>query len=113
MPKTVVLLLACLVAAPLAACGDSEPPGQVQVAELRLVRQPGGLPLISGVFINRTPERIPSADIGVQLFDDQNLPFEEPARFVVRDIAAGDTVAFRHRIDVDARGARVQYVNAN
>lgn len=111
MPKLAVLAL--LLALPLAACGESEPAGEVAITDLRLIRQAGGFPLVSGVFVNRTPRRITSADVGVQLFDGENLPYDEPARFVVRDIPAGDSVAFRHRIDVDARGARVQYVSTN
>ena len=113
MLKLFTLALVCLLAAPLGACGDSADPGQIEVRRLRLVRQANGYPEVSGTLVNRTPEHIRSADVGVRLFNSDNLPFNEPVRLVVRDIAPGDSVRFRQKLDVDARGARLDYVLAN
>ena len=113
MSKLLSLALVCLLAVPVTACGDGADPGQIEVRRLRLVRQANGYPEVSGTLINRTPERIRSADVGVRLFNSDNLPFDEPARLVVRDIAPGDSVRFRQKLDVDARGARLDYVLSN
>lgn len=104
------LLVAALM---LSACGDGTDPGQIEVADLRLVRQNGGYPEVSGVLINRTPATISSADVGVKLFDARNLEMAEPARLVVRNVAPGDSARFRKKLDVDARGAALDYVIAN
>ena len=113
MSKLLIAVLALLLAVPLAACGNDAPPGQIEIVDLRLVRQRNGLPVVSGLFINRTPERIASADVGITLYDADNLPLDEPARLVVQDIAAGDSVRFRQRLDVDALGASLDYVIQN
>lgn len=113
MPRflTVALSLSLLLGG--AGCADESDTGQVEVADLRLVRQADGYPEVSGLFINRTPEAITSADIGISLFDEQNLEMDEPVRLVVRNIAPGDSARFRRKLDVDARGAALGYVIQN
>jgi hypothetical protein len=113
MSKLYSLALVLLLAAPLEACSEADDPGQIEVADLRLIRQRSGYPEISGVLVNRTPGTVTSADVGITLFNERNLPMDEPARLVVRNVAPGDSARFRKRLDVDARGARLAYVIAN
>ncbi|MEM1055949.1 MAG: hypothetical protein AAGI52_10520 [Bacteroidota bacterium] len=113
MSKFYSLALLLLLAIPLEACSEVEDPGQIEVADLRLVRQASGYPELSGVLVNRTAGTVTSADVGITLYDDENLPMDEPARLVVRNVAPGDSAYFRKRLDVDARGARLGYVIAN
>lgn len=113
MLKLLPFALVALLAVDLTACTEPEDAGQIEVNDLRLVRQTDGYPEVSGTLVNRTPRRISSADVGVTLFDERNLPLSEPARLVVRDIAPGDSARFRKRLDVDARGAALGYVIPN
>ncbi|MEM6327146.1 MAG: FxLYD domain-containing protein [Bacteroidota bacterium] len=112
MLRLPVLALVAALVLPLGACA-SEDPGQIEIVNLRLVRQADGYPEVSGMVINRTPKRISSADVGVTLFDDENLPMPELARLVVRNIEPGDSARFRQKLDVDARGAQVDYIIPN
>lgn len=111
LPSAVLLLL--FAAVPLACASGDAPVGNVVVHDLRLVRDGGAYPELSGYLVNETAERVTSADVGVTLYDEQNLPMSEPARLVVRDVAPGDSARFRKELDVDARGARVDYIIAN
>ncbi|HIG73353.1 MAG TPA: hypothetical protein EYQ24_01850 [Bacteroidetes bacterium] len=111
LPSAALLLLLAVV--PLGCAGDDATMGSVVVHDLRLVRDGTAYPELSGYLVNETTERVASADVGVVLYDDDNLPMSEPARLVVRDVAPGDSARFRKKLDVDARGARVDYIIAN
>ncbi len=109
MLKPTAVLCLALALLPLAACGDDTPRGQIQVTDLRLVRQQVGYPELSGLVINRT-ERAIVADLGVRLMGPNNLPIGDLERFTVNNVAPGDSARFRRRLDIDARGARLDYV---
>ena len=105
-------LAALLLLLPLAACSGGEA-GRVEVSDLRLVRERDGTPVLSGVFINLSEQTVSSADIGITLYDEDGLPFDEPARLAVSRVAPGDSAYFRQRLDVNARRANLKYVLAN
>ena len=109
MLKYSAALCLTLALLPLAGCGEDEPTGQIQVTDLRLIRQQVGYPELSGLVVNGTDRAI-VADLGVRLLGSENLPIGDLERFTVNNVAPGDSARFRRRLDVDARGARLDYV---
>lgn len=102
-------MLALLVALPLAGCDDPADEGQIDVTNIRLIQQSRGYPELSGYVVNRTSSTI-AADVGVRLLDSKNLPIDEVVRFSIGRVAPGDSARFIKMLDVDARGARLDYV---
>ncbi|WP_420454635.1 FxLYD domain-containing protein [Rubrivirga sp.] len=106
MPR---LLLAVLVVA-LAACGGET--SQIDVADLRLQREGGDYPTLTGVVVNRGAEAISSADVFVTLYDDQNRVLDD-VLVQVRRVAAGDSSRFEQQLDLRASAAKLKYVGVN
>ncbi|MFN3597458.1 MAG: FxLYD domain-containing protein [Rubricoccaceae bacterium] len=105
-----VLLAAASVTA-LAACG-SDSRSAIEVEGLRMQRVGDGTIVLSGVVHNRSGARVGSADVFVQLYDDDNLPIED-VQVTVAGLAPGDSSRFERKLDVDARRAGVRFVATN
>lgn len=106
-------LLAGLLAAALIGCGEPnvDPDTQVDVRDVRLTREEGGVPYVSGVLVNVTDETIPSVQVKVNLYDDDNTKVDEMI-FPVLDLAPGAEVAFREAVnsEADVASARIDAV---
>lgn len=106
MPRLFLAALAVL----LAACGGST--SQANVSGLRLVREGGGYPTLTGYVVNRGEEAIASADVFVTLYGEDNRPLED-VLVQVRRVPVGDSVRFEQHLDLPAGGARLKYLGAN
>lgn len=111
MPLAFRLLLAAAFVTTAAACG-SGPRSAVEVEGLRMQRGGDGTIVLSGVVYNRGAARVGSADVFVQLYDDDNLPIED-VQVTVAGLAPGDSSRFERKLDVEARRAGVRYVATN
>ena len=96
-------LLAGLLAVLLIGCGkpDADPGPQVEVRDVRLTREEGSLPYVSGVLVNVTDETIPSVQVKVHLYDADNTKVDEMI-FPVLNLAPGADVAFREAVNSEA-----------
>ena len=79
--------------------------GQVESRDVQLLREEGGTPYITGKLVNLTDETIPSVQVQVVFYDEQNTKVGEMV-FPVRDLTPGTEVAFKHSADTDAEIAR-------
>lgn len=104
------LLSVAALAALLAACGGESP--QADVADLRLTREGGNYPTLTGYVINRGDVAITSADVFVTLYDDDNRPLDD-VLVQVRGVPVADSARFEQQLDLQASGARLKYVAAN
>lgn len=96
-------LLAGLLAVLLAGCGEPnvDPGTQVDVRDVRLTREEGSLPYVSGVLVNVTDETLSSVQVKVNLYDDDNTKVDEMI-FPVLDLAPGTEVSFREAVNSEA-----------
>jgi hypothetical protein len=104
------LVLAAALALPLAACGG--PDLQADVEGLRLLREGGGYPTLTGYVVNRGETPITSADVFVTLYDADHQVLED-VMVPVRNVAAGDSARFEQQLDLPAGSAKLKYVGAN
>ncbi len=103
--------LSVALAFSLAACSSPSEP-QADVSELRLQRKGTGYPTLTGYLVNQGSVEISSADVFVTLYDDDHRPLTD-VMVGVRDVAAGDSLRFEQRLDLQASAAKLKYVGLN
>lgn len=78
---------------------------------MRLRPAADNYPLLSGYVVNLSDAPIPSADVSVTLYDEQNQPIGDEL-VQVRRVAPGDSARFERRLDRPATAARLRFVTA-